>query len=121
MKYEAVDFEEKFRKFEDHWAPRIVAEMDGYQFKLVRILGEFVWHRHAEADEAFVVLDGEMVIEFRDGKVALRAGEMFVVPKGVEHRTSSPKECKILLVEAKGVVNTGDAGGAFTMDKDVRV
>lgn len=121
MEYRPINFDEKFKRFKDLWAPRIVAEMDGYQFKLVRILGDFVWHKHPETDEAFVVLEGSMTIELRDGRVNLEAGEMFVVRRGVEHKTSSSKACKILLVEAKGVANTGDAGGDLTADRDMWV
>ena len=87
----------------------------------MKLQGEFVWHDHTETDEAFIVLEGEMEIEFRDGEVTLRAGEMFVVPKGTEHRTRAPSECQVLLIEPAGVVNTGDAGGALTAANDVWV
>ena len=95
--------------------------MNDYQFKLAKIQGEFVWHRHADTDEAFIVLKGEMTIEFRDGRVSLKAGQMFVVPRGVEHKPVAPEECSILLVEPRGVVNTGDAGGKLTAPNDVWV
>lgn len=121
MPYRPINFDDKFGTFSDHWAPRVVAEMNDYQFKLVVIKGEFVWHAHRDTDEAFVVLEGEMVIEFRDGRVALKAGEMFVVPKGVAHKPVAPKECKMLLIEPRGVVNTGDAGGRLTAGNDVWV
>lgn len=93
--------------------------MNDYQFKLVRLHGEFVWHQHADTDEAFIVLKGDMEIRFRDGEVRLTAGEMYVVPKGVEHQPCAEAECCALLVEPKGVVNTGDAGGALTAGNDV--
>jgi mannose-6-phosphate isomerase-like protein (cupin superfamily) len=93
--------------------------MNDYQFKLVKIEGEFVWHRHAETDEVFIVLEGEMAIELRDGIVRLKSGEMFVVPKGVEHKPMADTECKVMLVEPCGVVNTGDAGGAYTAANNV--
>lgn len=121
MTYQAINFTDKFRKFSDNWSPRVIAEMNDYQFKLVRIHGEFVWHEHADTDEVFIVLDGEMAIEFRDGRVELADGEMFVVPKGVEHKPAARQECKILLIEPRGVVNTGDAGGNLTADNDVWV
>jgi mannose-6-phosphate isomerase-like protein (cupin superfamily) len=119
MKHSAINLSEKLQKFSDHWSPRVIAEMNDYQFKLVRILGEFVWHQHDHTDEVFIVLEGQMAIEFRDGQVDLSAGEMYVVPKGIEHRPIAHGECKIMLVEPRGVVNTGEAGGAYTAQNDV--
>jgi mannose-6-phosphate isomerase-like protein (cupin superfamily) len=119
MDYSAINFEEKFVKFSEHWSPKIIAKMNDYDFKLVKFRGEFVWHSHAETDEVFIALDGEMSIEFRDGMVALKTGEMFVVPKGVEHKSFAANECKIMLIEPAGTVNTGDAGGDLTADDDV--
>jgi mannose-6-phosphate isomerase-like protein (cupin superfamily) len=119
MDYSAINFEEKFVKFSEHWSPKIIAQMNDYHFKLVKFRGEFVWHSHAETDEVFIALDGEMSIEFRDGMVALKAGEMFVVPKGLEHKPFAANECKIMLIEPAGTVNTGDAGGDLTADDDV--
>jgi mannose-6-phosphate isomerase-like protein (cupin superfamily) len=121
MSYEPINFADKFARFGEQWSPRVVAEMNDYQFKLARIQGEFVWHHHAETDETFIVIDGEMSIELHDGRVDLKAGEMFVVPKGVEHRPFARDECKLLLVEPRGVVNTGDAGGTYTAPLDVWV
>jgi mannose-6-phosphate isomerase-like protein (cupin superfamily) len=117
--YQAINFQDKLSRFTDHWAPKVVAQMNDYQLKLVKIQGEFVWHSHTDTDELFIVLDGRMRIELRDGGVDLGPGEMFVVPKGVEHKPSAPDECRILLVEPSGVVNTGDAGGAKTAPNDV--
>jgi len=117
--HEAINFQDKLSRFTDHWAPKVVAQMNDYQLKLVKIQGEFVWHSHADTDEVFIVLDGRMRIELRDGAVDLGPGEMFVVPKGVEHKPSAPDECRILLVEPSGVVNTGDAQGARTAPNDV--
>ncbi len=119
MSYEAVNFAAKFARFDDHWAPHVIAEMNDYQFKLVRVAGDFVWHAHADTDETFIVLDGELTIEFRDGEVRLGAGEMYVVPRGVEHRPRTASEARLLLIEPKGVVNTGDAGGDLTAENDV--
>ena len=121
MNHEALNIEEKFSGFSEHWSPRVIAEMNDYQFKLVKAQGEFVWHSHTDTDEAFIVVSGVLDIEFRDGKVRLESVEMFVVPKGVEHRPIARDECRLMLVEPKGVVNTGDAGGQLTAEKDVWV
>lgn len=121
MNYKAINFGEKFKKFDEHWSPRVIAEMNDYQFKLAKVQGEFTWHDHAETDEVFIVVEGVLEIEFRDGSVRLEAGEMFVVPQGVEHRPSAEHECRILLVEPKDTVNTGDAGGVLTAQNDVWV
>jgi mannose-6-phosphate isomerase-like protein (cupin superfamily) len=114
-----INFSEKLASFSERWSPRVIAEMNDYQFKLVKVEGEFVWHRHEDTDEAFIVLDGELEIGFRDGSVALGAGEMFVVPRGTEHITRAGRECHVLLVEPRGVVNTGTAGGELTARNDV--
>jgi mannose-6-phosphate isomerase-like protein (cupin superfamily) len=116
-----INLAASFAKFQDHWAPRVVAEMNDYQFKLVKFQGDFVWHDHPHTDEVFLVLAGEMTIGFRDGDVTLRAGELFVVPKGVEHITRARNECHALIVEPRGVVNTGDAGGDLTAKNDLWV
>jgi mannose-6-phosphate isomerase-like protein (cupin superfamily) len=119
MTRNAINFEEKFKKFSEHWSPRIIAQMNDYHFKLVKFQGDFVWHQHADTDEVFITLDGEMRIDFRDGAVDLRTGEMCVVPKGVEHKPYAEKECKILLIEPAGIINTGDAGGSLTAADEV--
>jgi mannose-6-phosphate isomerase-like protein (cupin superfamily) len=95
--------------------------MNDYHFKLVKIRGEFVWHSHADTDEVFIVLDGEMTIHFRDGEVVLRSGEMFVVPKGVEHKPSADRECRIMLVEPAGTINTGEVQSDLTAPDEVWV
>ena len=110
MNRSPINFADKLGKFSDHWSPRIVAQMNDYHFKLVKIQGEFVWHRHADTDEVFIVLDGTMRIDFRDGAVELGPGEMFVVPRGIEHKPFAARECRAMLVERAGTVNTGDAG-----------
>ncbi|HLG58178.1 MAG TPA: cupin domain-containing protein [Vicinamibacterales bacterium] len=114
-----VNFAEKLARLSEHWSPRVVAELNDYQFKLVKLQGEFVWHTHHDSDEAFIVLAGQMEIGFRDGTVTLQAGEMYVVPRGIEHITRAPRECHALVVEPRGVVNTGDAGGSLTANNDV--
>lgn len=99
--------------------PKVIAAMNDYQFKLVKVEGDFVWHDHPDTDEVFIVLEGELIIEFRDGQVTLSQGELFVVPKGVEHKPYAATECHVMLIEPQGVVNTGDAGGDLTADNDV--
>ena len=121
MASEVINFAQKLAKFSERWSPRVVAEMNDYQFKLVKLQGEFVWHDHKDTDEVFLVLNGEMEIGFRDRTVTLQAGEMFVVPKGVEHITRAARECHALLVEPRGVVNTGEAGSALTAKNDIWV
>lgn len=119
MQFEAVNFREKLELFDAYWTPKIIAQMNDYHFKLVKIQGEFIWHSHAETDEVFIVLEGEMAIEFRNGRVTLQPGELFVVPKGVEHKPVAAKECHILLVEPAGLVNTGDATSELTAPNEV--
>lgn len=121
MAIDVINFFEKLAKFSEHWSPRVIAEMNDYQFKLVKLQGEFVWHEHKDTDEAFLVLEGEMDVGFRDRTVTVRSGEMCVVPKGVEHITRASRECHALIIEPRGVVNTGDAGGALTARNDVWV
>ncbi len=121
MNYAPLNINEKFSKFSDHWSPRVIAEMNDYQFKLVKVQGEFVWHDHPDTDEVFIVLDGSLSIEFRDGQVALESGEMFVIPNGVEHKPVAVKECKLMIIEPKGVINTGDSGSSLTAENDVWV
>jgi mannose-6-phosphate isomerase-like protein (cupin superfamily) len=118
MNYQAVSLAEKFKKFSEVFQPKVIARMNDYEFKLARVKGDFVWHSHADTDETFLVIDGEMVIEFRDGSVTLQSGDMFVVPRGKEHKPFAAKECKILLIEPVGTVNTGSAGGNLTAPND---
>ena len=119
MDYKAVNFAQKFGLLTEQWQPRVIAELNDYQFKVVRLEGDFVWHSHADTDEAFVVMDGELRIDFRDGAVRIGPGEMFVVPKGVEHKPYAEREVKMLLIEPRGVPNTGDQGGERTARNDV--
>ncbi len=119
MKFEAINFRAKLSKFSDQWKPKIIAQMNDYHFKVVKIKGEFVWHKHDDTDEVFIVLEGEMSIAFKDGSVQLKSGEMFVVPKGAEHKPIAEAECKVMLVEPAGTINTGDAGGAMTADNNI--
>lgn len=121
MTYQPIRFDEKLSLFREHWSPKIIAEMNDYQFKLVKIQGEFVWHQHDDTDETFIVLEGEMSIEFEDGTVHLRQGEMFVVKKGIRHKPFARNECHVMVIEPRGVVNTGEAGGDKTAPNDVRI
>ena len=108
MDYKAINFNQKYSLFNDRWAPKVIAEMNDYQFKLVKVKGEFEWHSHEDTDETFIVIEGVLQIKFRDGIVNLKQGEMFVVPKGVEHKPVAQNEVKILIVEPRGVLNTGN-------------
>ncbi|HEV2112134.1 MAG TPA: cupin domain-containing protein [Gammaproteobacteria bacterium] len=119
MRFTPINLQQKLDLFSEHWKPKVVAEMNDYQFKLVKIQGEFIWHRHAETDEVFLIIEGRLRLEFRDGQVELKAGEMFVVPKGVEHRPVAERECKMMLIEPRGTVNTGDQGGPMTAQNDL--
>lgn len=120
MAYQSISLADKFSLFADQFRPKVIAQMNDYQFKLVRAEGDFVWHSHEETDETFIVLEGELTIEFRDGQVTLGPGELFVVPKGKEHKPYARSECKLMLIEPAGVVNTGDAAeGQLTAPNDV--
>jgi len=105
--------------FSKTWSPKVIAELNDYQFKLAKLKGEFVWHKHKDTDEAFIVLDGKLAIQFRDGKINLTAGEMFIVPKGTEHKPVAVNECHVLIIEPKGVVNTGEVESQLTSKNDV--
>ena len=119
MSYKSINFAQKFELFQERWQPKVVAEMNDYQFKIVKLEGDFVWHDHKDTDETFIVIEGMLRIDFRDGAVHISAGEMFVVPKGVEHKPYAEREVKLLLIEPRGVPNTGDAGGERTAEQDV--
>ena len=109
---ESINLERKLQLFSEHWTPKVIAELNDYQVKLVKIAGEFVWHQHDDTDELFLCLSGEMSIELPDSSVSLSAGELFVVPRGVRHKPSTETECEVMLIEPKGVTNTGDTGDA---------
>lgn len=115
----AIHLIDKIARIDGHWQPRVVAEMNDYQFKVVKLQGDFIWHTHADTDETFIVLDGELRIDLRDGAIVLRAGEMAVVPKGVEHKPFAAGEVKLLLIEPRGVRNTGEEGGERTAQNDI--
>ena len=117
----AININDKLNKFSDLWSPRVIAEMNDYQFKLAKVKGEFVWHSHKETDETFIVLDGELLIEFRDKKIKLNKGELYIVPKGVEHKPFAENECHIMLIEPKGIINTGEKSTKLTSKNDIWV
>lgn len=119
MQNTAINLLQKVDRIDKHWTPRVVAELNDYQFKVAKVEGDFVWHDHQDTDEAFLVLEGNLRIDFEDGQVELSEGELFVVPRGVRHKPYAEKEVKLLLVEPKGVVNTGDEGGERTAELDV--
>jgi mannose-6-phosphate isomerase-like protein (cupin superfamily) len=119
MDHQPINFQEKLAKFSEHWSPKIIAQMNAYHFKIAKIQGEFIWHDHPETDEVFVVLKGQLEIQFRDGSVLLREGELFVVPQGVEHKPVAEEECHILLVEPAGTLNTSDVVNERTAANDV--
>ena len=120
MGYTSINLQEKLSKFSEHWSPKIIAQLNNYHLKLAKVQGEFVWHDHPDTDEAFIVIKGHLDILFRDGAVSLNEGEMFVVPKGVEHKPVAGQECHILLIEPAGLVNTGSSTDpALTAPNDV--
>ena len=114
-----IDLAAKLALFSDLWSPRVVAQMNDVRFKLVRLQGEFVWHRHDDTDEAFLVLEGRLVIQTRGEDIVLEKGQMVVIPKGMEHRPVAEEECHVMLVEPAGVLNTGDVDTDRTAPNDV--
>jgi len=114
-----INLKGKLEKFSEHWSPKVIAQMNDYHFKLAKIEGEFVWHDHPETDEMFLVVKGQLEIYLRDGVVTLNEGEMYVVPKGVEHKPVAEQECHIMLVEPAGTVNTGNVVNEKTAANDV--
>jgi mannose-6-phosphate isomerase-like protein (cupin superfamily) len=115
----AINLKEKFGLFTEQWQPKVIAEMNDYQFKIAKIQGDFIWHNHPETDETFLVVEGTLRIDLRDGHVDLAAGEMYVVPKGVEHKPSAENEVKILMIEPRGTLNTGDQINERTTQNDI--
>ena len=115
----AINLAQKASLIEQQWSPRVIAEMNEYQFKVVRIEGEFIWHSHPETDEAFLVIEGTLRIDLPHGSVYVAPGELYVVPRGVEHRTAAEGEARLMMIEPRGVLNTGHQGGERTADNDV--
>jgi mannose-6-phosphate isomerase-like protein (cupin superfamily) len=118
IKPSKINFMEKFSKLPDEdYSVRIIAKMNDYEFKIVKFRGEFIWHSHPDTDETFIILDGKMIMHFRDKLVEVDSGEMIVIPKGVEHKPTSEEGYKALLIEPEGVPNTGDAESEVTINK----
>ena len=115
MDVPVINLEEKFAKINEQLSPKIIARMNNYHFKIVKFQGEFVWHKHPETDEVFLIIDGNLQIYLKDKILHLKKGEMVVIPKGLEHKPNAKEECKILLIEPEGTLNTGDAGGDLTV------
>jgi mannose-6-phosphate isomerase-like protein (cupin superfamily) len=111
---EAINLGQKLELFDEHWQPKIVAQLNDYDVRIVKVKGQFVWHKHDETDDLFLVLKGHLTIRLRDRDVELDEGELYVVPRGVEHCPRADEEASVLLIEPSGTVNTGDAGGPFT-------
>jgi mannose-6-phosphate isomerase-like protein (cupin superfamily) len=118
MANDALNIAEKLSLFSEHWSPKVVARLNNYEIKVVKLKGEFVWHTHEDTDELFLVVDGELIIQLRDGNVTLKPGQLFIVPKGVEQCPIAEGEVHVLLIEPTGVVNSGDAGGSLTAAYD---
>ena len=118
MAPEPIDLAAKLAQFSEHWSPKLVARLNDYEVKVVKLQGEFVWHTHDDTDELFLVIDGDLTIQMREGHVTLRPGQLYVVPRGVEHCPRADAEVSVLLLEPRGVVNTGDAGGPLTAALD---
>jgi len=114
----AVSLRDKLAQLDEAWSPRIVASLNDYHVKLARLEGEFVWHSHPETDELFLVIEGVLEMQLREGSVRLGPGELYVVPRGVEHCPRTEGPCSVLLIEPAGTVNTGDAGGERTAPAD---
>jgi len=113
-----VDLRERLSQFTEHWSPKVVARLNDYEIKVVKVRGEFVWHTHEDTDELFLVIDGDLTIQLRDGDVRVGPGQLYVIPRGVEHCPRADGEVAAMLIEPAGVVNTGDAGGALTAPYD---
>ena len=111
-----INLASKYKRIKEHWSPQVVAEMNDYQFKLAKIKNDFIWHSHEDTDETFIVIEGKISIEFEDETIELSEGEMIVVPKGKKHRPHADEEAKIMLIEPKGVRNTGDIVSDLTSD-----
>lgn len=113
----SINIADKLSQINNHWSPRIAASMNDYHFKLVKFKGEFTWHSHTNTDEVFIIIEGEMLIHFRDKKVLVKKGEMIVVPKGVEHKPFAEEECHAMVVEKNDTINTGDERNEYTVDR----
>ena len=115
-KSKKINIKHKFLKISEYWSPKVLAEMNDYQFKIARIKGEFIWHNHTETDEVFIVIEGSMKILLKGEIIQLFEGDLYVVPKGIDHKPVAEKECKLMLVELKGTKNTGSETHKLTAE-----
>lgn len=116
-----INIAQKLGLFRDQWSPKVIADLNDCHVKLAKVQGEFIWHQHAEEDELFIILEGELVIELRDGAITLRPGELAVIPKGVEHRPVAKEEVHLMLIEPKATRHTGDVESARTVHRYDRI
>jgi mannose-6-phosphate isomerase-like protein (cupin superfamily) len=119
IQYQAINLNEKLSELNDLWSLKVIGEMNDYQFKLIKIAGDFEWHSHEETDKVFMVIEGEMIIDFRDGQVKISKGEMIVLPKGIEMKPSAEKECHIMLVEPRSIVNNDGTESELTAANEI--
>ena len=115
-KSKKINIKQKFSKFSEYWSPKVLAKMNDYEFKIARIKGEFIWHNHTETDEVFIVIEGSMKILLKGKTIQLSEGDLYVVPKGTDHKPVAEKECKLMLVELKGTKNTGSETHKLTAE-----
>ena len=115
-KSKKINIKHKFLNLSEYWSPKVLAEMNDYQFKIARIKGEFIWHNHSETDEVFIVIEGSMKILLKGETIQLSKGDLYVVPKGMDHKPVAEKECKLMLVELKGTKNTGSETHKLTAE-----
>ena len=115
-KAKKINIKQKFSKFSEYWSPKVLAKMNDYEFKIAKIKGEFIWHNHTETDEVFIVIEGSMKILLRGETIQLSKGDLYVVPKGTDHKPVAKKECKLMLVELKGTKNTGSETHKLTAE-----
>ena len=115
----SINLEEKYSKLSEPWLAGIVAQFNDYHIKVVKIHGEYIWHQHEDTDELFIVVEGQLTIELRGNSVVVQAGEMFVVPKGVEHKPSAMAVCKVILIEPSGITSSGNSDQEYAEDNDV--
>ena len=115
-KSKKINIKQKFSKLSECWSPKVLAEMNDYQFKIARIKGEFIWHNHTETDEVFIIIEGSMKILLKGETIQLSKGDLYVVPKGIDHKPVAEEECKVMLVELKGTKNTGSESNKYTVE-----
>ena len=117
MDLQVIDIDSKFRLFSEHWSPKVIGQINNYLIKIGKLQGDFVWHTHPETDELFIVHKGLLRVDFRDGQIHVKEGQMLIVPKGVEHKTHADEECELIMFEPETTLNTGNAKGGMTVEK----